>query len=175
MRYGGEGGRAIADAHRCPAIQAVLAGKPVVHDTVFESQPDALFYFEDSSVILVHDSGNSKSVWRSTDDGKGWTQIEEVKGKAFDIMEHPFDKNRAVIFGEGKDHWVTNDKGEHWKKFTAEFPVSFHQVPMVFNAANPDYALYSGRECTMDELLPVVTCRDKVRKAPIPGELYGRY
>lgn len=104
-------------------------------------------------VILSFDSklGN---VWRSENDGQDWAQVEEVKGKAGDVMEHPFDKERAIILGgeaqtgERKTtNWATKDRGKTWQKFVAELPTSFLQAPIYFHAKNPDYVLYAGREC----------------------------
>jgi hypothetical protein len=154
---GGSGRCNCADIFR---EKFVLAGKPEVHKETFDNLPGALFYFEDSPVILAFDPKGS-DVYRSDNDGKNWEKIADVSGKAFDIMEHPFDKERAVIFGEGKTHWATKDKGKSWKKFDVELPISFRQSPMSFSAAEPGYALYAGRECDPDDFFGV-SCRDKV-------------
>jgi hypothetical protein len=141
--------------------KAVFAGKPEVHKSTFDNLPSVLFYFEDSSVILAFDPKGS-DVFRSDNDGATWKKIEDVNGKAFDIMEHPYHKEKAVIFGDGKTHWATKDKGKSWKKFDTALPISFVQPPMSFSAEDSDYALYSGRECDPGDPFRG-SCRDKVR------------
>jgi hypothetical protein len=103
-------------------------------------------------------------VWRSDDDGMQWRQVAEVKGKAYDIMEHPFDKEKAIILTIGKEHWATEDKGETWNRFQVELPISFRQSPVVFNANNTNYALYSGRQCDPSDFFGL-SCVDKVCRA----------
>ena len=138
----------------------VCAGKPKVIDRTFPYLPSALFYFEDSPVILVFDPKGG-DVWRSENDGNDWKQVPEFKGKAHDIMEHPFDKEKAVVFTQGKEHWVTKDKGASWSKFEVELPASIRQPAIVFNANNTNYALYSGRECGANDFFGT-SCKDKV-------------
>lgn len=118
----------------------------------------ALFYFEDSTVILAFDPKNGVGdILRSDDDGKTWDEVPEVKGKAVSMNEHPFDNQRAIVFTDKKEHWVTKDKGKSWKKFEVELALSLHQSPIAFNSKNSDYALYSGTECDS-----MRRCRDKV-------------
>lgn len=100
-------------------------------------------------------------VYRSDNDGQDWTSVEEAKGMALDMMEHPFDKDRAVIFTVGKEHWTTKDKGKTWKKFSVDLPMSVRPSPMVFSAANSNHVLYAGRECDPDDFFSL-NCRDKV-------------
>ncbi|KAA8896294.1 hypothetical protein FN846DRAFT_910817 [Sphaerosporella brunnea] len=140
-------------------LPVAFAGKPEVHKEKFDYLPAALFYFEDSPVILAFDSQGS-NVYRSDNDGKNWNKISDVEGKAFDIMEHPYNDDRAIIFGEGKTHWVTKDKGKSWKKFDVPLPISFRQSPIAFSAADPNYALYASRECDPGDIYGF-SCRDK--------------
>ena len=138
----------------------MCAGKPKVIDRTLPNLPSALFYFQDSPVILVFDPKGG-DVWRSENDGKDWKQVPEVKGRAFDIMEHQFNKEKAIVFTQGKEHWATKDKGASWTKFEVELPVSIRQPAVVLNSNNTNYALYSGRECSPNDFFGT-SCRDKV-------------
>ena len=150
-------------------MQVTLAGKPKVFETTFGHMPSSLFYFEDSSVILALEP-DGKNVYRSDNDGKDWDVVDEVKSKALDMYQHPFDKEKAVVFGEGKEHWKTSDKGKSWKKFKTELPLSVLQQPLSFNANKPEYVLFAGRECESDTFFPL-GCVDKVRGRLCGGEL----
>jgi hypothetical protein len=137
--------------------QAVLAGGPKKYDHVFDNIPRSFFYFEDSAIILAFDA-DASDVWRSENDGKDWKKVGDVSGKAIDMVAHPFDAEKAVIFSANKEHWSTNNRGKTWKKFKVERPISYRQrPPLSFNAQNKDYALYAGRDC--DE----INCPDMVR------------
>lgn len=142
-------------------VQGALAGKASVHKTTFKNLPTALFYFEDSPVLLTFDP-RGNDVYRSGDDGRDWTIVEEVNGKAVEIVQHPFDKDRAVIFGSRKEHWATKDKGKTWRKFEVDLPVSIRQFPLSFSAVNPDHVLYAGQECDPGDFWGL-NCVDKVR------------
>lgn len=111
-------------------------------------------------MLLTFDP-KGRDVYRSENDGKDWTNIDDVKGKAVEFVQHPFDKDRAVIFSDGKDHWATKDKGKTWKKFTVDLPVSIRQMPLAFSAANPDHVLYAGQQCDPDDIWGY-NCPDKV-------------
>jgi hypothetical protein len=76
-------------------------------------------------------------------------------------MEHPFDKEKAIILTAEKEHYVTSDKGETWRKFSVELPPSVRQLPVVFNAKNPDYVMYNGRDCEKWDFTGL-NCKDKV-------------
>lgn len=103
-------------------------------------------------------------VLRSDDDGKTWIEVPEVKGKAFGMTEHPFNKERAIIYSEKKEHWATKDKGKTWHKFETELVPSVYQLPLNFNSDNPDYVLFSGTECSQ-----IGRCRDNVSCAALCG------
>ncbi|CAZ85060.1 unnamed protein product [Tuber melanosporum] len=131
---------------------ATLAKKsPEISKTKLENLPSIFFYFDDSPVILTLDA-HANNVWRSDDDGNSWHKVKGVPdGAAWDITEHPFDKKRAFIFGEDKEHWYTEDRGAKWHKFKSEVPLSLLQPPLVFHAGQPEWILYSGRVCEDDD------------------------
>ncbi|KAF8248414.1 Oligoxyloglucan reducing end-specific cellobiohydrolase [Wilcoxina mikolae CBS 423.85] len=142
-----------------PSLAIAVVQKPKFVVSTFANLPGALFYFEDSPIIMLFDP-KAGDVWRSVNDGQEWEQVMEVKGNAYDIIVHPFDKEKAILFTNGNQHWVTSDKGQNWNKFEVELPISFRQSPMVFNGNNTHYALYSGRKCDPGDTFGL-SCVDK--------------
>ncbi|KAI5789111.1 hypothetical protein EDC01DRAFT_128633 [Geopyxis carbonaria] len=115
-------------------------------------------YFEDSSIILSFDEVTGE-VLRSTDDGKNWSPVEDVKGNAYDIGLHPFDKKKAVIFGTKKTHWATGDCGKSWKTF--EIPIATTISPdLLFHASNPGYVIFTAKACEADVLSGLI-CKEQ--------------
>ncbi|WPK24114.1 hypothetical protein PUMCH_001371 [Australozyma saopauloensis] len=95
---------------------------PEVKQTIHDSPISWQIYFDDSSTVLII---KSKSVERSTDDGATWTKVPEMAG--FEIEEMIVDPNvkeRAIAFTTGATHFVTNDVGKSWSKFTVKPPKS---------------------------------------------------
>jgi len=149
----------------CLLLPAVLAGRPKKDEKVFDFLPRTLFYFEDSAIILALDA-DARDVWRSEDDGKDWEKVGDVSGKAIEMIVHPFDTEKAVILSADKEHWSTNNRGKTWKKFEVKLPISYHQLPLSFNAHNKDYALYAGRNCGLDQ-----SCTDVVWRLGLASSL----
>ena len=94
-------------------------------------------YFEDSDVILILDTAGN--VIRSEDAGEKWGVINDVpKGRAWDLVLHPYNKEVAYVWGKEKTHWVTDDRGKSWRSFDIEgYPVAF-RPPFSFHAADSD-------------------------------------
>ena len=94
-------------------------------------------YFEDSDVILILDTAGN--VIRSEDAGEKWGVINDVpKGRAWDLVLHPYNKEVAYVWGKEKTHWITDDRGKSWRSFDIEgYPVAF-RPPFSFHAADSD-------------------------------------
>ena len=94
-------------------------------------------YFEDSDVILILDTAGN--VIRSEDAGEKCGVINDVpKGRAWDLVLHPYNKEVAYVWGKEKTHWVTDDRGKSWRSFDIEgYPVAF-RPPFSFHAADSD-------------------------------------
>ena len=94
-------------------------------------------YFEGSDVILILD--NAGNVIRSEDAGEEWGVINDVpKGRAWDLVLHPYNKEVAYVWGKEKTHWVTDDRGKSWRSFDIEgYPVA-SRPPFSFHAADSD-------------------------------------
>ena len=115
--------------------------KPRITTFKFDAAPAAPpFYFEDSDVILLHDvAGN---VLRSNNAGETWERIKDVvEEQAREVVMHPWDKNMAYIWGHGMEHWVTEDKGESWRKFEIEGRAVPFRQPFSFHAKDPGKVL----------------------------------
>jgi photosystem II stability/assembly factor-like uncharacterized protein len=104
----------------------------IVERTPFEGRPDGLFYFEDSEVILTIDKGKG-ALYTSRNGGEDWAKAGDIdEGHATRIYLHPRDNKVAVVTGDNLDHWITEDQGKSWRKFTSEYPahwadaISFH-------------------------------------------------
>jgi hypothetical protein len=104
--------------------------------------------------------GQTKSIWRTGDNGQKWEEIDTNKGAVIDVLEHPHDKKRAIAIGENKLHWVTDDEGATWREFKTELPPSIKQWGFVFSATNPDYVLYAGSKCSIEDTI-TDGCYDK--------------
>lgn len=94
-------------------------------------------YFEDSDVILILD--NAGNVIRSEDAGEEWGLIDDVpKGRAWDLVLHPYNKEVAYVWGKETTHWMTDNRGKSWRSFDIEgYPVP-SRPPFSFHAADSD-------------------------------------
>ncbi|PWN28461.1 Oligoxyloglucan reducing end-specific cellobiohydrolase [Jaminaea rosea] len=128
----------------------LAAGQPGVSISRFESLPGRLSYFDDSTVVLYHDTlrGN---VYRSEDEGKAWKQVSGPPGgSAYMLVEHPYDKRMAFILSSGKSHWRSADRGKTWQEFkTPEPPAVRAGPPLEFNADEKhyDFIIFTGKKC----------------------------
>ncbi|KAG9121762.1 vacuolar protein sorting/targeting protein PEP1, partial [Ceratobasidium sp. 392] len=112
----------------------VAAQNPGIKVTKFENLPKNLFYFDDTSTILYHDSVEG-NVWISEDEGRSWAKVEGVpSGDAMILVEHPFENRMAFILGEGKKHWRTNNRGKTWQSFEMPHPVALTSSPLSFHS-----------------------------------------
>ncbi|KAF8600483.1 signal sequence binding protein [Ceratobasidium sp. AG-I] len=128
----------------------VAAADPAVKVTQFENLPKALFYFDDTEVILYHD-GVEGNVWYSPDEGKSWSKVSGVPdNSALMLIQHPFDNRVAFILGEKTTHWRSTDRGKTWQSFEMPHPVANTGAPLSFNSdkKNADWILFQVRECT---------------------------
>ncbi|GMK59242.1 hypothetical protein CspeluHIS016_0702570 [Cutaneotrichosporon spelunceum] len=117
---------------------------PEVTTTRFKQFPKKLFYFDDSPVVLLHESDSS--LQRSTNEGKTWSPVEQVT-EVFKLIEHPFSKEIAFVIGKNQKHWVTHDRGETWLSFETERMASRSATPLSFHAKQPDWILFQGTAC----------------------------
>lgn len=94
-------------------------------------------YFEDSDVILILD--NAGNVIRSEDAGEEWGVIDDVpKGRAWDLVLHPYNKEVAYVWGKETTHWMTDNRGKSWRSFDIEgYPVPFRPL-FSFHATDSD-------------------------------------
>lgn len=138
-------------ASLCAAPFAQLAhakDEPTFYVKQFDHYPQNLNWFDQSDVILFQDI-STQNVWRSADGGETWKIIDDVpEGKAYSLVMHENDKNRAYILTESVTHYRTEDKGKTWKTFftDAEFSI-FRGEIFSFHATDPDRIIFNGMDC----------------------------
>lgn len=128
---------------------SVLAkDEPTFYVKEFDHYPQNLNYFDQSDIILFQDV-QTQNVWRSPDGGMTWNRVEEIPdGKAFALVLHEFDNNRAYILSESTSHWRTEDRGKTWKTFftDSEFNI-FRSEVFSFHATDHDRIIFNGMDC----------------------------
>lgn len=121
---------------------------PGVHYAKLEHLPYNLQYFDDSDVLLYEDRVDAV-VYRSVDAGETWKKIDAVpKGKLLEISMHPYDPKRAFIITSEKSHWATEDRGEHWEEFHADYEASVFRPALVYHAKDPNRIIFNAMDCS---------------------------
>ncbi|KTW26839.1 uncharacterized protein T551_03301 [Pneumocystis jirovecii RU7] len=115
--------------------------------TPFKHSFSSYFYFDDSTVILYHDTID-QAIWRSDNEGVSWTKVKDIPHKkTLLLIRHPFNNSMAFVLGKHTKHYYTTNQGLTWKKFTTELPFERDKVPLNFNSANSNYIIYLGADC----------------------------
>ena len=135
--------------------------KPSINSTPFDFIPLDVSYFEDSDVILFAD-GVGKDIYRSENAGESWDKVEgPPHGKLYEMVMHPFDRERAYYITADLSHWSTSDKGKSWQEFKTDAPASMYRAALTFHAADPDRIIFSAMDCSglfCEELVGDVRC-----------------
>ncbi|ORY88169.1 putative signal sequence binding protein [Leucosporidium creatinivorum] len=130
-----------------PAAAVAASDEPGLSHTLFDNLPARIFYFDDTPVVMYHDSV-SKNVWRSADEGKGWKVIDGVPhGEAMMLVDHPFDTKIAFILTSGTTHYRTMNRGESWQSFVTALAPSISANTLSFHANKWDWILFTGQSC----------------------------
>lgn len=109
--------------------------------------PSKLIYFEDTPIILSHDS-ITRQVWRSRDEGKSWSIIPNVpSGHAWVLVEHAWDNRVAFILSRGSQHWRSINRGDSWQSFNTSDQPSITGSPLAFHSSKWNWILFSGQKC----------------------------
>ncbi len=122
---------------------------PTITVSTFDNLPNTLNYFRDSNIILFQESF-SGTIWRSTDAGVTWKKADTIEhDKAFILIMHEYDPNRAYVLTRGNLHWKTEDMGETWDTFFTDAYTSDRREYswMSFHADDPDRIIFYGMEC----------------------------
>ncbi|KAI8957449.1 Oligoxyloglucan reducing end-specific cellobiohydrolase [Daldinia sp. FL1419] len=134
------------------ASTAYAENGPTIVVSPFEDFPGNLHYFKNSNVVLFQET-SGRTIWRSTDGGASWEKAKGIEhDKAYALVMHEHDPNRAYVLTRGNLHWKTHDRGETWKNFftDAYLSTSVDAVArrwMSFHADDPDRILFTGMEC----------------------------
>lgn len=94
--------------------------------------------------MLLHES--STALYRSEDEGKSWSRVEEIKDVQR-LIEHPHSKDIAFVIGRHEEHWVTHNRGASWQRFETKREASKTSPPLSFHATKPEWILYQGTAC----------------------------
>lgn len=143
----------------------------IVEANPFPGIPDALYYFEDSETILTIDD-NEATLYMSTNGGRDWIRPADVDQRdAIKIFLHPRDNKIAVVTGNNKKHWITEDQGESWRTFeTPEVAdlydaISFHYSDpkkMLFHTPHYMFSVV-GKVCTaLEDFKWSLTCARRI-------------
>lgn len=138
------------------AFTALLASATAYSPSVTlvpQSDPvhDVLYFDDSSNVIALHGNGASASY----DDGVTWSNLDGM-ANIRRVHLDPFVKERAFAFSYGADHFVTNDKGKTWSKFTAvdgngKKLDGVSLMSFVPNVADPNLLLFRFEVCDGDD------------------------
>ena len=114
----------------------------------FPEYPENLNYFENSDV-LIFQHFVTQDVYRSPDAGATWERVEAVpEGKAYMLVMHEYDSERAYILTQGIQHYRTHDRGKTWEMFQTDSEVSmFRGEVLQFHASIPDRIIFNGMDC----------------------------
>lgn len=130
-------------------LSIVCAFEPEISVTESDSISRLIRYFDDSSNILIL---RDRKAFISFDDGKLFEPVKGIEDKVVNIQFDPFVKSRAFILTMTKNHFVTNDAGKSWSKFTSDVydfdGDGLASIPKLeFNAADPNLLLMSNYQC----------------------------
>ncbi|QRV73806.1 vacuolar protein sorting-associated protein [Ceratobasidium sp. AG-Ba] len=142
-------GSTISGTGNLLGLGVAAQASPSVKVTKFENPPRNLFYFDDTTTVLYHDS-EVQNVWISEDEGGKWAKVENVpSGDAAMLVQHPFDNRMAFILGDGTKHWRTMNRGKSWQSFETPHPVASTASPMSFHSdeKNAEWILIQTWEC----------------------------
>ncbi|KAJ9098981.1 hypothetical protein QFC20_005799 [Naganishia adeliensis] len=134
-------------------LLGVAADDPKVGVTRFKNLPSKLFYFEDTTTILMHGPVSS-TVHISQDEGLTWHPAPNVPpGTAIRLIQHPFNNDMAFIIGRHGEHWATYNRGASWGSWGfaegtegREASLSSAEV-MGFHAGETDWVLFQVKAC----------------------------
>ncbi|KAJ7460667.1 vacuolar protein sorting/targeting protein 10 [Mycena latifolia] len=132
------------------SLPALLVAQDPEHSiTTFENLPARLFFFDDTTSAVYHDSMEG-NIYVSPDEGKTWKRAEDIpEGAAAMVIEHPFDNTYAFVLTRKTTHYRTEDRGKTWRPFEVPIspalmarPLSFHSDPKKYG-----HILYQGTAC----------------------------
>lgn len=145
------------------------ASDPVAYRTPLANLPSKLVYFEDTPIILSHDT-TTRTVHRSTDEGKTWSAIDGVpEGEAWLLIEHAWHNKVAFVLGRGKTHWRTINGGATWQSFETSDQPGMTTWPLSFHSKESEWILFTGQKCVSAGGWGRKVCYDEVRPFPACG------
>lgn len=120
--------------------------EPSIKSTSFDTIPLDVSYFEDSDTILF--ASKEGNLYRSADAGEKWDIVDgPPKEKLYEMILHPFDKQRAYYITKGDEHWSTTDSGKSWEKFKTPGGPSRYRSALSFHAEEKDRIIFNSMTC----------------------------
>jgi photosystem II stability/assembly factor-like uncharacterized protein len=134
-------------------VPLILAKDPeIVEKTPFPGRPDALYYFDDSEVILTVDKSSS-ILYSSTNGGKDWAKVSGVPaGDANRIYLNPNDNKIAIVVGDALRQHITEDQGKTWRTFDTPAPPDFVNSAISFHWSDPKRILFHTPHYTLTRI-----------------------
>jgi hypothetical protein len=121
---------------------------PTVKVETIKHPPGSLSYFEDSNSILYLDVVE-RNIYNSQDAGFSWSKAKSIPdGKAWMLVMHEFDPERAYVVTEGLEHWKTEDRGKTWSKWeSGTIASAFRDDILHFHGGDKNRILFNGMDC----------------------------
>lgn len=134
----------------CALQTLVAAQEPKAFHTLMTNLPAKLIYFEDSPVLMYHDAV-ARNVWRSPDEGKTWSVVDNVpEGEATAVIEHPADTLTSYILTKSTTQWRSKNRGQSWQSFTTPLVPAPATNALAFHATEWNWVIFTGQNCETD-------------------------
>ncbi|KAJ3145545.1 vacuolar protein sorting/targeting protein PEP1 [Geranomyces variabilis] len=123
-------------------------GQPVVTSTDLEHGAQGIFYFGETTNILLWEEGSSRTVLWSKDEGLHWEPVKEIPaGSVVKVIQHPNKLATTAIVLTSKKHYITTDAGKSWRDFETPLPPALTVQTISFNAKDENKMLFAGVDC----------------------------
>ncbi|KAI0017408.1 vacuolar protein sorting [Xylariomycetidae sp. FL0641] len=149
-----------ADSHRSPSNSS---GEVDVYMEVFKGDFDKFekHYLErgeysdpgDETIIarpIKMSYSVAGEIFVTHDHGKTWAIPKELEGEAiFEIVTHPYIKERAFFLTTKEKVYYTTDRGRSIDSFKVKDPLdpSYDYSPLSFHPNRPDWLIWHGQKC----------------------------
>ncbi|PWN88715.1 Oligoxyloglucan reducing end-specific cellobiohydrolase [Acaromyces ingoldii] len=128
---------------------AAPPGQPMHRRTHFDGEIVDHAYFPDSSNVLL--ALGDGSIWRSLNDGLGWSQMEVIYDQSYPdahyltMAMHTYDKERGYLITNGQRIQYTYNGGKAWHFFSAPTPANNMGLPILsFHPIKSDWLIWTG-------------------------------
>ncbi|KAI9798973.1 MAG: vacuolar protein sorting/targeting protein PEP1 [Piccolia ochrophora] len=112
---------------------------------------------DDEETIVLRT--NAQEIFITTDHGKEWKEIEELKGKKIEaVWPHSFINDRVYFLADSETVYYSLDRGKHIKSFEAPTKPTKQIEPLAFHPHEPDWMIWNGAsDCDSESTCHVVS------------------